>query len=347
MAYPAGSRAGALGSQAHAEARAEDDVEVVYIAGIGRSGSTLLARALGSIDGYHTAGEFMHLFGRGMARNEECACGARVRSCDVWRQVIEDIESRGLCDDPSDVEAFRHRMTEGRSILSPFAPWSMNGTRERFERFRALLSVTYRSLRRTTGCRVVVDSSKSPSYGRILLGVEGVRLHVVHLVRDSRGVAFSLQKRRRRPGTYSHELLDRRSAIVGSTLWSAANLLTESLRERAASFVRVRYTDFVRSPDEEVARVLRAVRSERGGEPPARPLPHLNGRAVRLGVQHVLASNPHVRDEIGELELEEDLEWPRRLARTKRWLVSALTLPLLRRYGYPLRLRDVSRPDDG
>ena len=62
-------------------------------------------------------------------------------------------------------------------------------------------------------------------------------------------------------------------------------------------------------------------------------------------MQHVLGSN-HVRDEIGELELQEDLEWPRRLSATKRWLVSAVTLPLLLRYGYPLGREKSSRLDD-
>lgn len=316
---------------------------MVYIAGIGRSGSTLLARALGSVDGYHTAGEFMHLFGRGMARNEECACGKPVRSCDVWGSVVEDLEADGLCSDPAAVEAFRHRMTESRALLTPFLPWSSERTHASIDTFRRLLSAAYRSLRRRTGCRVIVDSSKSPAYARILLETPGIRLHVVHLVRDSRGVAFSLEKKRRRPGTRSLEHLDRRNALVGSTLWTGANLLTESLRGRAASFVRVRYTDFVRSPDAEVGRVLAAVGPERG--PPARRLPHLNGRAVRLDVQHVLGSN-HVRDEIGELELQEDLEWPRRLSATKRWLVSTLTLPLLLRYGYSLGRAKASRSGD-
>lgn len=312
-------------------------VPVVYIAGIGRSGSTILGRALGSISGFASVGEVMHLFGRGMARNERCACGAPVRSCPVWGAVVRDLEENGHCPDPAAVDAYRDRMTEGRALLSPFVPWKLPGARKRLARFQALLGMAYRSIRERTGSRVVVDSSKNPAYARILLGTPGIDLYLVHLVRDARGVAFSLEKKRQRPGTRKpSELLDRRGAALGSTLWSAANVLTESLRDQAAGYVRVRYRDFVRTPDEEVARVLASLGPVAGSSAYEDRVRHLNGGTVPLDVQHVLAGN-HVRDEIGRLDLEEDLEWRQALSPQKRWLVTAIALPLLMRYGYPLR----------
>lgn len=323
-------------------------VPVVFIAGIGRSGSTLLGRALGSISGFASVGEVMHVFGRGMQLNERCACGAPVRSCGVWGGVVRDLEDEASCADPATVDAYRHRMTEGRSILSPFLPWRTPRSRSTLERFQGLLSAVYRSLRRRTSSRVIVDSSKNPAYARLLLGSPGIRTYVVHLVRDPRGVAFSLQKRRQRPGTpRASELLDRRRAAVGSTLWSAANLLTESLKDRAAGYVRVRYRDFVRSPDEAVGRVLQCLGAAVDPVSNEERVRHLNGRAVPLAVQHVLAGN-HVRDEIGSLDLEEDVEWRSALAPAKRRLVTAITLPLLLRYGYPVRMeRFLATPPHG
>lgn len=58
------------GPEAVTELRAGDPVRVLYIAGIGRSGSTLLARALGEVDGFVAAGEVMHFFGRGLVNDE-------------------------------------------------------------------------------------------------------------------------------------------------------------------------------------------------------------------------------------------------------------------------------------
>lgn len=347
IAPPRGARANGR-AEVRAEAPADSAVPVAYIAGIGRSGSTLLGRALGSVDGRLFLGEVMHLFGRGMQRNERCACGARVRSCEVWGGVLDDIESSGHCPDPEAVEAFRHRVTEGRSLLAPFLPWTPPGLRGGLDSFRALLRETYRSLHRRTGARLIIDSSKSPAYARILLGVPGIRFHLIHLVRDSRGVAFSLAKVRKRPGTSrASEILDQRSAPVASALWSGAHLLTETLRSRAVAYVRVRYTDFVRAPADVVLRVLQSVGLEEGqertdGAGRASRLAHLNGSMLQLGVQHVLAGHP-IRGATGEVELSEDLEWRRSLAPPKRLLVSAMTFPLLKRYGY---MQNGAGPED-
>lgn len=66
--------------------------------------------------------------------------------------------------------------------------------------YRALLGHLYRAIRRVTGARVVVDSSKNASYARILADTPGIRLRILHLVRDSRGVAYSLGQLTPRPG---------------------------------------------------------------------------------------------------------------------------------------------------
>ena len=41
-------------------------VRVLYIAGSGRSGSTILDRTLGQVDGFFSAGELCNLWGRGL-----------------------------------------------------------------------------------------------------------------------------------------------------------------------------------------------------------------------------------------------------------------------------------------
>ena len=48
---------------------------VVYIAGSGRSGSTLLERALGEIPGFVNVGELIDLYRRVADHGELCGCG--------------------------------------------------------------------------------------------------------------------------------------------------------------------------------------------------------------------------------------------------------------------------------
>lgn len=307
-------------------------VKVLYIAGIGRSGSTLLARALGGAPGLAAVGEVMHFFGRGFTDNELCGCGRPVRECPLWGPVAEGLTDSAVPLPASDLERFRRRTTEGYRLPALLSPIRTPGFEEKLEDYRDQLSRLYDEIRRVSGARVVVDSSKNAGYGQILREVPGVELHLVHLVRDARGVAHSLQKRTVRPGVRSgdgDELLDRRRPGTAALFWTAAQLMVESLGPRASTYLMVRYRDFVRSPVETLHEVLRGIGEFRG---PGQ-LAHVRDGVLELDSEHILAGNP-MREEHGTVDLEEDLEWRRELGTPGRSVVTALTLPLLRRYGY-------------
>ena len=65
-------------------------VPVLYIAGSGRSGSTLLASVLGSVDGVFNAGELRYVWERGLADGALCACRKPVIECPVWTDVFKE-----------------------------------------------------------------------------------------------------------------------------------------------------------------------------------------------------------------------------------------------------------------
>lgn len=305
-------------------------VRVLYIAGIGRSGSTLLNRALGATEGLFAAGEAMHFFGRGIVRNERCACRTPVGSCPVWGRVAERLRSTGVLDDPAGTERFRHLITEGPGTAGVFLPWQPAEFRRRLGAYQRRLAALYRAVRDVSGARLIVDSSKNLSYARVLQETKAVRVHVVHLVRDSRGVAFSLGKVARRPGTDAEsEHLARRGPASGSLLWGLANLLAESVGRRAATYLRVRYQDFVAAPAATLARILDSA----GESPIARHIEHVSGHAMELPLQHLIAGNP-VRSARGRVPLEEDVAWQAAMSSRKRRLVTAVTFPLLFRYGF-------------
>jgi len=48
---------------------------VLFIGGLGRSGSTLLDRMLGRLDDVWSVGELVHLWERGLSQNNRCGCG--------------------------------------------------------------------------------------------------------------------------------------------------------------------------------------------------------------------------------------------------------------------------------
>lgn len=314
-------------------------VEVLYIAGMGRSGSTLLCRTLGSVDGFIATGELMRIIGRGLGNGDLCGCGVPVGRCELWSAVMREVDRRSPGLDLARLEETRRRITEGWDFLRfLFLPRVAAGFWSDVDGYRRFLTTLYRSIRAVTGARVIVDASKNVFFAKLLTETPGVRVSFVHLVRDSRGVAHSLRRRQQRPGTNGRlEYFRQHGTFVGTLFWSGANLMTEWLRDRVAHFVRVRYEDFVADPSGTIERIVGELNPAR-----AAPLAHVNGTSVRLGIDHVIASNPN-RARRGEIELHEDLAWRREMSVPRRWLTTGLTLPLLRRYRYPM----VPPPVDG
>jgi hypothetical protein len=272
----------------------------------------------------------MHFFGRGVIQNELCACGTPFRRCEVGGEVIRELGPVATPESAAAIDPFRHAITEGKHLLAMLlSPWRPPSLRRRLATYERTVLQVYRAVQGVTGSRVLVDSSKNLSYARILQGIPGIRVFVVHLVRDPRGVTYSMSKSIRRPGVpWQEEYLSRRGPVAGSALWAAANIAAETLVSRADGYLRIRYTDFVASPAGALRRILHLAgeREEEGR------LDHVRGRTLRLGVQHILSGNP-VRAETGEIPLQEDLEWRREMRPARRRLVSTLTLPLLLRYG--------------
>lgn len=185
----------------------------------------------------------------------------------------------------------------------------------------------YAAVWEACGHRTIVDTSKNLAWARLLLDLPGCRVRLVHLVRDSRGVAYSFEKIRRRPREPTVDpYMDRYHAFATALLWNLDNVLAERLGSRAAGYTRVRYTDFVSAPHRAMARIL-----GNGGPPEA--LDHAFEEGLRLSEQHVLAGNP-MRFQTGRVPLREDLAWRSAMSRTKKGAVTALTFPLLRRYRY-------------
>jgi hypothetical protein len=300
-------------------------ITVLYIAGWQRSGSTLLANILGQIEGFFSTGELYSLWDFVWRRNILCGCGARFRECPVWGEVV-----RAAYGEEGAVDAAWMRQSALRAGSTRRLPWLyFEGLRERVVPRDYLENVgrLYAALARTTGSSVIVDSSKWPSYARMLDMLPGIELKVVHLVRDPRAVAHSWLRRTHLPDRAPDEPQDYmyRTPTDSSLHWGAWNVATEAFF--GGRLLRLRYEDFARRPLASVRRILDFL----GARP--RRLPFASDRDVELSPTHTVAGNP-VRLRSGKLHIAEDGEWRSRMCWRDAWWVTLLTLPLLYRYGY-------------
>ena len=309
-------------------------VKVLYVAGSGRSGSTILDRTLGQLDGFFSVGELCNLWERGVLARRRCGCGTPVPDCPIWRQVLADTLGEADPVDAARLAAVARDRLRVWSVPELLLGWG--GRRERTTddtSYQATLARLYRAVQRRTGCRVIVDSSKSPVYARLLAAIPGFDVAVVHLVRDPRATAWSFLRKKQLPDFGDERVMARQHPLVSARRWDVWQAATELLwRGRPGRYLRLRYEDFVRDPQAAVRPIAALVGDEPTGWPFTGP------DSVRLAVTHSVSGNPN-RFGSGEVRLHADEEWRGAMRPAHRAMVTALTWPLLLRYRYPLRPR--------
>ncbi|HEX2052957.1 MAG TPA: sulfotransferase, partial [Actinomycetota bacterium] len=175
------------------------DQKVLYIGGFGRSGSTLVERILGQLPGFCSAGEIVFIWQRGLIDGQLCGCGTPVPECDFWTRVGKTAFGGWDQIDAHEMLALQKRVDRNRYIPSMVAPRLRPAAQADFERYTDVLSRLYRGIGEVAGARVVIDASKHASTAFLLRKVPNLDLRVVHLVRDSRGVAYSWTKEVKKP----------------------------------------------------------------------------------------------------------------------------------------------------
>jgi len=295
---------------------------VLYVAGTGRSGSTLLARVLDRADGVFAAGELRYVWQRGLVEDRVCGCGEPFSRCPFWAEVLDrafggpPVDAPGIIDTQRSLTRLRH-VPRTLTIGGPEAPAG----------YLESLARLYGAVAEVSGCDVVVDSSKLPSYGSVIAQVPGLDVRVVHLVRDPRGAAYSWSRSKPQPD--GDGTMQRMSVVKSSSLWLAWNASAPLLFRDRDRYRAIRYEDLVARPRDTVDEILAFAGHTGDGAP------FVGERTVALERSHTVAGNPN-RLESGRVELREDQAWTTALGRARRALVTAVTAPLLGRFDYPL-----------
>lgn len=314
-------------------------VKVLYITAAGRSGSTIVGNTLGELDGFFHAGELRTLWGQGLIGGRLCGCGEPVRECPFWQRVLKrTLGTDGDSLDPAKINRQHEQMVRFRhlpQILRDERTEARDGIAD-YERVAARL---YAAIGEEAEARVIVDSSKHPADAAILRRLRGIEPFFVHLVRDPRAVAYSWQRQKNSPGERSRQEMIRLTTTTSTRNWMVVNIAAEALRRKTPTTrsVLVRYESFVAHPRATIDRILRLLGEPRDDIPLVGDDHH-----VRLTPGHTAGGNPD-RFRTGVVALREDREWLDRQRTADRLLSTALALPLLPRYGYPVFARTRTR----
>jgi len=304
-------------------------MKVLYIAGVGRSGSTLLERMVGAIPGSVNAGELNAVFSRVATQDQRCGCGEPFSACPFWTAVGDEAFGSWSSVTP------RMAYLQPRVVRQRYVPRMVSGVagaayRRELEEYLDVYHRLYRAISAVSGADVVVDASKATAQLFALRRIEGLDLRVLNLVRDSRGVANSWNK----SGIVKPQSPD--GAMMGTypphrlaVLWAALQLECAVLVAAAPHAARVRYEDLVARPRPTLEKALIDI----GLAPSEGALAHVGERTVTLDPSHGVAGS-RTRFTAGRIQLQVDDAWRSALPAGARRVVTAVTLPQLVGYGY-------------
>lgn len=223
--------------------------QVLYIGGSGRTGSTFLSMLLSQNDDMHNVGQIRD-FSKSMRRNSFCTCKAKLRDCDYWSAVLENLKiKRPLLQLADGYTAFRKDVMEHRD-------WADADLQARFRvdhiRYLKQVGKLYAAARDMAGGRMLVDSSKSPELAYAMVLCETITPYTINLVRDPRAVAISWAKRRGMDEEGTDDYL-RKRAREWQTRQDMLGIFAQLTPDR---FMTLPYEELTAAPRAMIAKIL-------------------------------------------------------------------------------------------
>lgn len=302
-------------------------VRLIYIMGDSRSGSTLLDVLLGSHSGIRGLGELAYFVDCAWSSERFCGCRELVAKCPFWSDVRARWEAECGVGVHETYSLLRTRFEKLRNYAFLFSSRlrSLRG----FDQYIRLTEALFSAISQAAPDQILVDSSKYPVRALALSLVPSLEVHLVHLVRDVRGVVASKRKAFERDPTQGLEKEIRPRPVLKTLFqWWLVNRVAESvsLRAKTESTHFLRYEDLMRDS----CAALESLGAAVGKDLSEIASSFEQGREISIG--HVVAGN-RLRMH-GTLRKRPDSEWRRSLTATQQKRICRLARPPLTRYRY-------------
>lgn len=308
-------------------------MRVLSIAGTGRNGATILGRMLERIQGIVAVGELGYLWERGLILNQECGCGTPLRECEFWTSVGQEAFGSWDAIDPQEVVDLQRRVQRERYLPLIAYPRLRSGFDRDVRAYAGYMAKLYEGILAAANAEIVIDAMKELPYVYLQRQVPGIDLRILHLVRDSRGVAYSWTKHVTRGVSVGQPDVLRRPPATSARRWVGVNTMFHLLSRLGVPTLFMKYESLVGSPRRRLAEILEFVQVDVGEA----DLSFIrDDGTVELGATHTVEGS-RTRFNTGAVPLRIDDEWRTRMSPRDRRLVTGITLPLLWRYGYPVR----------
>jgi len=220
----------------------KEEINIVYLMGAGRSGTTALATFLGNSKDILTVGE-MHQFFEHIDENKSCSCGMSLSSCPFWSRVLKELP-KDYIESSNEYRNFCKRF-EYHSAISKYA---LNRfSQDDLKRYLLINETIFRAINNISKKRYILDSAKYIGRALGLRKSNNLNLKIIYVVRDVRGVINSFSKNVQSP----------RRPFSTIIYWLIINSIGEFIYRVSPrdTILKLKYEDLIENPIEEVNRV--------------------------------------------------------------------------------------------
>ncbi|MEE8295560.1 MAG: sulfotransferase, partial [Sphingomonadales bacterium] len=280
--------------------------KILLIAGSGRSGSTLLDQLLGCINGFVSTGEIRWLFDAGYEANQLCSCRNPIRKCPFWSKVMKEVLQENTL---KEILSLKRSVDQQRYLFRILFPaLRSNKYQTSYEEHGKIYLKLFKSIQNISGARVIVDSSKHVCYASILTHNPGIDLRIVHLVRDSRAVAYSWLRKKKIEAVYwENKFMPQPKSVVSAIKWMGINTLTARHKNLGNHYLMVRYEDLIIKPKSVLKKIAKFV-----GEENINFDFLTNKSGIKVKKNHIALGNPNLFSN-NPINLRLDNEWEKEL----------------------------------
>jgi len=297
-------------------------IDMIYIAGYGRSGSTILDILFDNNPNILGAGELGVFF-------EEADKGTFENAgYEVWRGILTEFQQEYPHISLADAAKITRRV-EGIANLVQLT--RENVSREYLQNYREIWLTLIGLIRRHTHSHIIVDSSKTTRIvaGRVvaLQRLCGFQVHIIHLVRDPRAVTWSAMRGSNRTLESGKNTARIGSQFLTPLSWLVANTTVHLIQSLYPTIARrLRYEDLMKEPLATLTQISKEWEVDLGAvlsrlqkhEPLQGGCGIAGNRLRREGVQH----------------LQFDDEWQQKMPAYAKIPSMISCFPLAKIYGY-------------
>jgi len=237
---------------------------IIIIVGAARSGSTLLAKAIGGHSSCFTVGEINRFNYEINNPETHCGCGKNLNKCSFWIEFLNSLNIQFNNPNKEDINNFDvgiFKQITKKNKLYKLLPTVLFGKKYNNKEVETEIENTfilYDKIFDKTKAKVIIDSTKGLFRALILdsKAPKNIRFRFVHLTRDGRGVLNSGLK-----SSYAimhndgilrkYEGIKNKDPLKIINSWLYVNLrnfiVLKLLRNKQSMFIR--YEDFTDNPE--------------------------------------------------------------------------------------------------